>query len=156
MEKSSLTTAAAVALLGAVALVNGAIALAADPAKASATCNDITYDVEFLQAYPRAAAACQEVIESQGKRAVRFSATVARAKKDHIQLQFLNTFGKPIDPVQTLTLLPQAGQTMRKNGKEVPYSSLAKGDIVDFWVPEKQLGVITNPNTMAVSTIILP
>ena len=87
---------------------------------------------------------------------MRFSAKVSRARKDHIQLQFLNSVGKPIEPAQTLTLLPQAGQTMRTNGKDVSYSSLAKGDIVDFWVPEKQLGVITNPNTMAVSTIVLP
>ncbi|MFO1455113.1 MAG: hypothetical protein U1F18_02605 [Steroidobacteraceae bacterium] len=120
------------------------------------SCNDITYDAEFLAAYPRAAAACQEVVEANGKRAVRFSATVSRVKKDHIQLVFLNAMGKPIEPKQTLTLLPQSGQTLRVNGKDVAYDKLAKGDKVDFWIPEKTLGVISNPNATAVSTIVLP
>lgn len=120
------------------------------------TCNDITYDAEFLAAYPRAAAACQEVVQAGGKRAVRFSATVAKVKKDHVQLVFLNTMGKPIEPKQTLTLLPQSGQTLRVNGKDVSYDKLAKGDKVDFWIPEKTLGVISNPEATAVSTIVLP
>lgn len=138
----------------AAALLVGPLAIAAD-AKGP-TCGDITYDAEFLAAYPRAAAACQEVVEANGKRAVRFSATVAKVKKDHIQLVFLNTMGKPIEPKQTLTLLPQSGQTLRVNGKDVAYDKLAKGDKVDFWIPEKTLGVISNPNATAVSTIVLP
>lgn len=147
------TTLVSGALLGA-ALLAAPLATAAD-AKAP-SCGDITYDAEFLAAYPRAAAACQEVVESSGKRAVRFSATVAKVKKDHIQLVFLNTMGKPIEPKQTLTLLPQSGQTLRVNGKDVAYDKLAKGDKVDFWIPEKTLGVISNPNATAVSTIVLP
>jgi hypothetical protein len=130
---------------------------AADAAKsAGPTCSNIVYDAEFLAAYPRAAAACQEVVTVNGKSAVRFTALVSKVKPDFISLQFLNTMGKPIEPVQTLTLLPQSGQTLRVNGKEVPYSKLAKGDKVDFWIPEKTLGVITNPNATAVSTIVLP
>lgn len=120
------------------------------------TCIDITYDAEFLAAYPRAAAACQGVVEANGKRAVRFSATVAKVKKDHIQLVFLNALGQPIEPKQTLTLLPQAGQTLQVNGKNVSYDKLSKGDKVDFWIPEKTLGVISDPNATAVSTIVLP
>ena len=96
------------------------------------------------------------MVEANGKRAVRFSATVSRVKKDHIQLVFLNAMGKPIEPKQTLTLLPQSGQTLRVNGKDVAYDKLAKGDKVDFWIPEKTLGVISNPNATAVSTIVLP
>jgi hypothetical protein len=130
---------------------------AADAAKpAGPSCNDVTYDPEFLAAYPRAGAACQEVVEASGKRAVRFTASVAKVKKDHIQLVFLNTMGKPIEPKSTLTLLPQAGQTLRVNGKDVAFDKLSKGDKVDFWIPEKTLGVISNPNATAVSTIVLP
>jgi hypothetical protein len=149
--QSAVATAIAV---GAVTLLTP-VAGAADAAKGP-SCGDVTYDAEFLAAYPRAAAACQEVVESKGKRAVRFSATVAKVKKDHIQLNFLNTMGKPIEPKQTLTLLPQAGQTLRVNGKDVAYDKLGKGDTVDFWIPEKTLGVISNPNATAVSTIVLP
>jgi hypothetical protein len=155
MMKTILTiVAASAAVLGAVALTSPA--LAAEGAKPGPNCTNIVYDAEFLKAYPRAAAACQEVVESNGKRAVRFTANVAKAEKDHIQLTFLNSMGKPIQPTMTLTLLPQAGQTLRVNGKDVDYSKLSKGDKVDFWVPEKTLGVISNPNATAVSTIVLP
>jgi hypothetical protein len=87
---------------------------------------------------------------------VRFTANVAKVRKDHIQLIFLNAMGQPIEPTQTLTLLPQPGQTLRVNGKDVAYDKLSKGDKVDFWIPEKTLGVISNPNATAVSTIVLP
>jgi len=151
--KTNWTTLVSTAAMAA-ALLATPVAGAAD-AKAP-TCADVTYDAEFLAAYPRAGAACQEVVESKGKRAVRFSATVAKVKKDHIQLVFLNSMGKPIEPKQTLTLLPQSGQTLRVNGKDVAYDKLAKGDKVDFWIPEKTLGVISNPEATAVSTIVLP
>jgi hypothetical protein len=151
--KSIKSVAVSSALVCAAALL-APVVQAAD-AKAP-TCNDITYDAEFLAAYPRAAAACQEVVQKGGKRAVRFSASVSKVKKDHIQLVFLNALGKPIEPTQTLTLLPQSGQTLRVNGKDVSYDKLSKGDKVDFWIPEKTLGVISNPEATAVSTIVLP
>lgn len=154
--KTILSTVATAVAVGAVTLLSP-IAGAADAAKPMGpTCGDITYDAEFLAAYPRAAAACQEVVMNQGKKAVRFTANVVKVKKDYIQLAFLNTMGKPIEPMQTMTLLPQAGQTLRVNGKDVSFDKLSKGDKVDFWLPEKTLGVITNPNTTAVSTIVLP
>jgi hypothetical protein len=95
-------------------------------------------------------------VESGGKRAARFTAKVAKANKEYVQLQFLNAMGNPIEPAMTLTLLPKAGQTLSINGKEVAYDKLAKGDKVDFYIPEKQLGVISNPNATAVSTIVIP
>lgn len=149
-------TTVATAIVASVVTLLTPAASAADAAKPGATCNDIVYDEEFLAAYPRAAAACQEVYTSKGKKAVRFTANVARVKKDHIQLTFLNALGKPIEPVMNLTLLPQPGQTLRVNGKDVSFDKLSKGDKVDFWIPEKTLGVISNPNATAVSTIVLP
>jgi hypothetical protein len=151
--KSITSIAVSSALVCAAALL-APVSQAADPKAPS--CFDVTFDAEFLAAYPRAAAACQEVVQKGGKRAVRFSATVAKVKKDHVQLVFLNALGKPIEPTQTLTLLPQSGQTLRVNGKDVSYDKLSKGDKVDFWIPEKTLGVISNPDATAVSTIVLP
>lgn len=154
MKTTLSTVAAAVAVCAATLLP---VASAADAARTiGPSCGDITYDPEFLAAYPRAAAACQEVVMSNGKKAVRFTANVVKVKKDYIQLAFLNTMGQPIEPVQTMTLLPQSGQTVRVNGKDVAFDKLSKGDKVDFWLPEKTLGVITNPNATAVSTIVLP
>lgn len=129
----------------------------AEPAKATeSTCSDIHYNAEFMAAYPRAAAACQEVVAVDGKLRARFSAQVVRVEKDYVQLTFLNTTGDVIEPVKTLTLLPKEGQTLRMNGKDVPYTKLAKGDRVEFWIPEQMLGFISDPQATAVSTIVLP
>jgi hypothetical protein len=154
--KIALSTLAPAAVIGAMTLLSP-VAGAADAAKPMGpSCGDVTYDPDFLAAYPRAAAACQEVVMNNGKKAVRFTANVVKVKKDYIQLAFLNTMGKPIEPIQTMTLLPQAGQTLRVNGKDAAFDKLSKGDKVDFWLPEKSLGVITNPSSTAVSTIVLP
>jgi hypothetical protein len=151
------TVLSVAAIVAAATMGSAAPAFAADPPKAlGPTCNTITYDQEFLKAYPRAPAACQEVVESNGKRAARYTAKVVKVQKDHVQLHFMNSMGSVIDPPMTLTLLPQAGQTLQINGKPVAYDKLAKGDKVDFWIPEKQLGIITDPNKSAVTTIVVP
>jgi len=41
------------------------------------------------------------------------------------------------------------------DGKKVEYSTLKKGDVLTFWVPEHQLGVISDPDDTAASTILL-
>jgi hypothetical protein len=155
MNKFAMATVT-VALYATVALLGWTTALAADAPKTGPTCADIHYNAEFLAAYPRAPAACQEVVTNGGKLTARFSAAVTRVEKEYIQLNFLNTMGKPIEPVKELTLLTLAGQTVRVNGKDVAYGTLAKGDKIDFWLPENAVGFITNPNSTALSTIVLP
>lgn len=150
MGASGLVPAIAAVLLAASAPAGAA------SGTVGAGCSDIRFDPAFLQAYPRAPAACQEVVTKNGKKLVRCSAQVSKVEKDHFQLHFLNAVGKPIEPVQTLTLLPQAGQKVRVNGKDVPYAELRKGDKVDFWVPEKSVGAYTDPNATALTTIVVP
>ena len=40
-------------------------------------------------------------------------------------------------------------------GKKVDYSKLKKNDVLTFWVPELALGVISDPDDTASSTIVL-
>jgi len=150
MLASTVRKVSAAAALSCLAL---AAAHAAD--RPGAGCNNVTFNVDFLKAYPRAPAACQEVVTRDGVKVVRFSAEVRKATKDHFQLAFLNAVGRPIDG-STLTLIPQAGQTVEVNGKMIPFADLRRGDKLDFWVPENAVGAYLDRTSKALSTIVLP
>lgn len=135
------------------------LAIASMPAQASdrpgAGCNNFVFNAEFLKAYPRAPAACQEVVMRDGAKVVRFSASVRKAAKDHFQIAFLNAVGQPLDG-GSLTLIPQPGQTVEVNGKAIPMGDLRRGDKLDFWVPENGAGAFLDRTSKALHTIVLP
>jgi hypothetical protein len=139
----------------AVALSCLAMASAQAADRPGAGCTNFTFNAEFLKAYPRAPAACQEVVTRDGVKVVRFSAEVRKAAKDHFQIAFLNAVGRPLDST-TLTLIPQAGQTVEVNGKSIPIADLRRGDKLDFWVPENSAGAFLDRNSKALNTIVLP
>jgi hypothetical protein len=130
-----------------------AAAHAAD--RPGAGCNNFVFNVEFLKAYPRAPAACQEVVVRDGVKVVRFSAEVRKAATDHFQIAFLNAVGRPLDDT-TLTFIPQAGQMIEVNGKKIAVGDLRRGDKLDFWVPENSAGAFLDRDGKALHTIVLP
>jgi hypothetical protein len=127
----------------------------AQAAAPGAGCSNFTFNADFLKAYPRAPAACQEVVTRDGVKVVRFSAQVSRAAKDHFQLAFLNAVGQPLSG-SNITLIPQAGQTVEVNGKAIPIADLRRGDKLDFWVPENAAGAYLDRSSKALTTIVLP
>ncbi len=127
----------------------------AHAAAPGAGCSNFTFNADFLKAYPRAPAACQEVVTRDGVKVVRFSAQVSRAAKDQIQLAFLNAVGQPLSG-SNITLKPQPGQTVEVNGKMIPFADLRRGDKLDFWVPENTAGAYLDRTSKALTTIVLP
>ncbi len=150
MLSSTLRSACAVVALSCLAV--GA-AQAAD--RPGAGCTEFRFNADFLKSYPRAPAACQEVVMRDGQKVVRFSAEVRRAQQDHFQIAFLNAVGRPLDNT-TLTLIPRAGQTVEVNGKVIPIADLRRGDKLDFWVPENAAGAFLDRQSKALHTIVLP
>jgi hypothetical protein len=139
----------------AVALTCLAMASAHAADRPGAGCSNFVFNRDFLQAYPRAPAACQEVVMRDGTKVVRFSAEVRRAAPDHFQIAFLNAVGQPLD-AGTLTLISQPNQTVEVNGKAIPMNELRRGDKLDFWVPENAAGAYLNRTSNALHTIVLP
>lgn len=141
---------AAAAMLACVAGLGASTAMAEHPA--GPTCMDIQWNAEFLKAYPRAPAACQEVAVRHGKKYARFTAKVMTVGPDAVTVRFLSSSGEEGREIQ---LKPGPNARVEIGGQKVEYSKLQKNDVLTLWVPERQLGVISDPDDTASSTIVL-
>ena len=142
-----LTTAALVAC---VIGLGGTTAMAEPPA--GPACMDIQWNAELLNSFPRAAVVCQEVAVRNGKKFARFNAKVTEVAPETVKVRFLTSAG---NEEREVALKPGAGARVEMKGKKVEYSTLRKNDVLTFWVAEDQLGVISDPDDTASSTIVL-
>jgi hypothetical protein len=124
------------------------VALAADPPDAAGdqsklSCiKDMVFSQEFLARYPRAGAACREVVMKNGMKWARFDADVVDVKGNQVTANFLDTFNQPLSTV-TFVATPEARVLVE--GKEAKFSSLNKGDTLSFWMPESRVGFYAAP-----------
>jgi len=122
------------------------VAVAAEEAKLSCI-KDITYSQEFVTRYPRAGAACREVVLKNGDKWIHFVAEVVKVKDGKVTVNFLNVAG---DTLTTVTLAPAADARVTVDKKAKKYSSLQKGDQLDVWMPESRLGFYAEPGAAEV------
>jgi hypothetical protein len=150
INQRTLVAATALACLGALSMSSAAIASDGHPA--GPACMDIKWNAEMLKMYPRAPAACQEVAVRDGKKYARFVGKVTSIGPEGVAVRFSNVAG---DPGREITVKPGANSKVTMAGKKVAYSTLQKGDELTFWVPENQVGVISDPEDTESSTIVL-
>lgn len=136
------------ALVACMAGLGGTTAMAEPPA--GPQCADMQWNAELLKSFPRAAVVCQEVALRDGKRFARFSAKVTAVAPDAVTVRFLTPAG---NEEREMTIKPGGKSRVEMKGKKVEYSTLKKGDVLTFWVPEHQLGVISDPDDTATTTI---
>jgi hypothetical protein len=125
------------------------VALADDEPSLSCV-KDVRYSAEFLEKYPHAAAACREVVMKNGQKWIRFDATVAGIKGNEVTADFMDTSDQV---VSTLTFVTPKDATLMVDGKETKYSSLAKGDRLYVWMPEKRAAFYTEPQDSSVQKL---
>ena len=139
------------------ALVAAVVGFAVGPAfaehPAGPSFMDIAWHAEFLKSFPRAPAACQEVALRNGKKFARFNAEVTLVGPEIVKVRFLNVAG---DPGREISIKPGADARVLLDGKKIEYSKLHKGDRLTVWMPESQIGVISDPDDSAVSLIEMP
>jgi hypothetical protein len=148
---SKVKLTAAGAILVCVAALGTSMAISAD-APVALKCSDITWNAELLAKYPRTPAACLEVAVRDGKKYARFEAKVMAVGAESVTVQFLNVAGQKGRPI---SIQPSATGRVDVDGQKIPYSQLVKGQKITFWVPESRVGVISDPNDTAESTIIM-
>jgi hypothetical protein len=138
--KTTVKWAAAAALVG--------IPLAGIAQQPALSCvRDITYSQEFLAKYPRAGAACNEVVIAKGQKWARFNAKVKTRQGTHLSVDFVDNDGRPVGAAMTFEFTPDATVTL-KNKEMKPVAALEEGDKVVFWMPEKRMGFYAQPGAV--------
>lgn len=146
-RRKILTTATLVACVMGLAQT----AARAEP-PAGPQCADIQWNADLLKSFPRAAVVCQEVAVRKGKKFARFTAKVTDVAPQAVKVRFVTPAG---NEEREISLKPGENARVEMKGKKVAYSTLRKDDVLTFWVAENQLGVISDPDDTASSTIVL-
>jgi hypothetical protein len=106
---------------------------------------DITYSQEFLAKYPRAPAACRQVIEANGQKWARFEAKTSAVENGQATFDFIDQSGMSVANL-TFAFTPDA--TVEVGGRPMMASALKEGDMVTFWIPEKRFGFYAQPGAL--------
>ncbi|MEJ1964941.1 MAG: hypothetical protein WDO56_26760 [Gammaproteobacteria bacterium] len=140
---------AAVKLVAVAFVATPLVGLAQDEVKLSCI-KDIVYSQEFLAHYPKAGAACREVLVRDGTKWARFDADVVKVKGNEVTASFIDSYKNPVATL-TFAAAPEARVTV--NGKETKYSDLQKGDTLSFWMPESRVGFYAAPGASKVTQL---
>ena len=128
----------------AIAILIG-IPLTAVAQESNLSCvKDITYSKEFLAKFPQAGAACNEVIQTNGQKWVRFNAEVEELQGNHLTVSFIDRHDSPV-ATMTFEFDPEARVTLAKNKQVKAASGVEKGDKLVVWMPENSVGFYAEP-----------
>jgi hypothetical protein len=115
------------------------------PAVSAAECADITWQKDILTRYPNIAAACQEVVVSNGTRYARFKGELVRVDRydGSVKIDFKDRNGRSLG--KSTTLQPAPTQRALIEGHRYRFSELTPGQQLNMYVPEAGLAVATEP-----------
>ena len=129
------TLISAVIAMQAVTLVASAAPTVAAPPE---RCADIEWSPAFLQSYPKAPAACREVTVKDGVKFAKFSGKVAKVGQHFVQVAISDVADIPIS---TIAFEIGVGGKITIGDEVRMVRDLKVGDLLTFWVREKQFGV---------------
>jgi hypothetical protein len=126
-------------VLAAVPLTAGA----AQETKLNCT-KDISYSAEFLAKFPNASAACNEVVQANGQKWVRFNAEVKKREGNHLSVKFIDSHHNAV-ATMTFSFDPIAQVTL-DNHEQKAATLLEEGDKLLIWMPESRIGLYAKPD----------
>ena len=112
--------------------------------KSLSCAHDIVFSQEFLAKYPRAPAACNEVLAVNGQKWARFNAEVKHIEGTQLNVDFINNDDHSVNSNVTFQFTPNATVTLADRQVK-PASALKEGDKIVFWVPESRFGFYAKP-----------
>ena len=127
--------------IGALAAVP--LTCAAQAPKLNCT-KDMSYSAEFLAKFPNASAACNEVIEANGQKWVRFNAVVKSREGHHLTVKFIDSHHNAV-ATMTFSFDPVARVTLEDHEQKAA-SQLEEGDKLLIWMPESSVGLYAKPD----------
>lgn len=154
MNRSAIRIAVAAVMLACASTAGAQLAdpkTLAKPAVNAADCAAITWQKEILARYPNIAAACQEVVVSNGTRYARFTGELIRVDRydGSVRIDFKDRNGRSLG--KATTLQPSPMQRALIKGHRYRFSELTPGQALSMYVPEAGLAVATEPGAPAES-----
>jgi hypothetical protein len=124
--------------------IAGLIAIPAMAGAQQLSCvKDVTYSPAFLAKFPRAGAACNEVVSANGQKWIRFNAEVKSVQGNHLTVAFIDNHQNPVSTL-TFSFDPTARVTL-DNDEQKAASQAEEGDKLKVWMPESQIGFYAKP-----------
>jgi len=138
------------AVVNLIVIVLGGVSLAAlaEETPKLSCIKDITYSQEFLARYPKAGAACREVVMKDGKKWARFDADVVDVRGNQVTANFNDRYKQSVATL-TFSAAPEARLTI--GGKEAAFSELRSGDTISVWISESRMGFYAKPGALEIS-----
>jgi len=129
-------------MLGFAAIVLPALAVSAVAAPnvpaPQESCSDIRWSPQFLEDYPKAAAACREVVVKDGVKYAKFNGKVSKVGHRFVQVAISDVADIPIS---TIAFEIGTGGKITMGDRVETVKDLKLGDQLTFWVREGQFGV---------------
>jgi len=123
-----------------LALSVPAVAAAADD---NYGCDAINFGEEVLAKLPNAKRLCRGIKTMGDGVYVHYIAEVESAKSDMVKVKFLDKDNKAVSRV---TFQPTEDQMVMIENKAHKYSSLEKGQKLDFWIEHRRWGLYASPD----------
>jgi hypothetical protein len=133
-------------------LAAAAVFLVPTVALAEAKCDPALFGEEVTAQYPLALKACRGLKDVDGVAYVRFVGEVEAANEETVTVVFKDPDNKP---VSRIVFAVPATMHAKIDGREVPYSKLQRGEVIDIYVPSNKWGLYgtdpKGPNLQVVS-----
>lgn len=113
-------------------------------------CDSINFGAEVLEHMPNAKKLCRGIAEKNGTVYVHYVAQVESKTATNVTVKFLDKDDKAVSRV---TFEPTADQTVMLEKKATKYTSLDKGQKLDFWIAQNKWGLFSSPDGKAMKIL---
>jgi hypothetical protein len=113
-------------------------------------CDNINFGAEVIAKMPNAKKACRGIAEKNGTVYVHYIAEVESKTATDVTVKFLDKEDKAVSRVK---FEPTADQTVMLEKKATKYTSLDKGQKLDFWIAQNKWGLYASPDGKAMKVV---
>ena len=113
-------------------------------------CDSINFGAEVLEKLPNAKKLCRGIKEMNGTVYVHYIAEVESRAANNVTVKFLDKDGKAVSRV---AFEPTVDQMVTVDGKPTKYTSLDKGQKLDFWIAQNKWSLYATPDGKAMKIL---
>jgi hypothetical protein len=113
-------------------------------------CDSVNFGADVLEKMPNAKKLCRGIKEMNGKVYVHYIAEVESRAPNNVTVKFLDKDGKAVSRV---AFEPTVDQMVTVDKKPTKYTSLDKGQKLDFWIAQNKWSLYATPDGQAMKIL---